>query len=213
MTIRVLLIDDHKLVRAGIAALLRDIPNVFVVGEGADGSDAVSMTSELNPDIVFLDLAMPGVSGLEALAQLTESYPAVKVIVLSMHTSEEHVLRALRLKAAGYMLKDVAPDELQSAINAVISGDNWLSPAVSKKVIAGYVGRTEESETVDSLTGRQLQVLKMIAAGKGTKEISSELELSVKTVETYRAQIMERLEIRDIAGLVRYAIRQGLVPL
>lgn len=212
MSIRVVIADDHQLLRAGISALLRDIPDVEVLGEAADGAAAVRLAGELKPDILFLDLVMPGMSGLEALASINETLPEVRIIVLSMHSSEEHVLRALRLGAAGYMLKDVAPEELGLAIRAVMSGENWLSAAVSKKVIAGYVARNNE-ETFDSLTSRQHQVLKLLAQGTPTKEISTQLNLSVKTIETYRAQIMERLDIHDVPGLVRYAVRHGIVPL
>jgi len=214
MTIRVVIVDDHQLLRAGIAALLRDIPDVEVMGEAADGAAAIRLAHELKPDILFLDLVMPGTSGLDALASINESLPEVQVIVLSMHSSEEHVLRALRLGAAGYMLKDVAPEELGLAIHAVMAGETWLSAAISKKVIAGYVARNSgEDIMLDSLTVRQHQVLKLIAHGVPTKEISTQLNLSVKTIETYRAQIMERLDIRDVPGLVRYAVRHGIVPL
>jgi DNA-binding NarL/FixJ family response regulator len=213
MTIRVVIADDHQLLRAGIASLLRDIPDVEVMGEAADGAEAIRLVHELKPDILFLDLVMPGMSGLDALASINESLPELRVIVLSMHSSEEHVLRALRLGAVGYMLKDVAPEELGLAIKAVMSGDNWLSAAISKKVIAGYVARNSNEEMLDSLTARQHQVLKLIAEGVPTKGVSTQLGLSVKTIETYRAQIMDRLDIHDIPGLVRYAVRHGIVPL
>jgi DNA-binding NarL/FixJ family response regulator len=213
MSIRIVIADDHQLLRAGITALLRDIPDVEVLGEAADGATAVQLAMELKPDILFLDLVMPGMSGLEALARINETLPEVRVIVLSMHSSEEHVLRALRLGAVGYMLKDVAPEELGLAIRAVMSGENWLSAAVSKKVIAGYVARNNTEESFDSLTSRQHQVLKLLAEGVPTKEIGTQLNLSVKTIETYRAQIMERLDIHDVPGLVRYAVRHGIVPL
>jgi DNA-binding NarL/FixJ family response regulator len=213
MSIRIVIADDHQLLRAGIAALLRDLPDVEVIGEAADGTQAVHLAQELKPDILFLDLVMPGKSGLEALATLNEAVPELRVIVLSMHASEEHVLRALRLGAAGYMLKDVAPEELGLAIRAVMAGENWLSAAVSKKVIATYVARNNGEEMLDSLTKRQHQVLKLLARGASTKGISTQLNLSVKTIETYRAQIMARLDIHDLPGLVRYAVRHGIVPL
>jgi DNA-binding NarL/FixJ family response regulator len=213
MSIRIVIADDHQLLRAGIASLLRDIADVEVIGEAADGAQALRLAEELKPDILFLDLVMPRMSGLEALVTLNERMPEVRVIVLSMHASEEHVLRALRLGAAGYMLKDVAPEELGLAIRAVMAGENWLSAAVSKKVIAGYVARTNGEEALDLLTARQHQVLKLLAQGVSTKDIGTQLSLSIKTIETYRAQIMERLDIHDIPGLVRYAVRQGIVPL
>lgn len=214
MGTRVVVADDHLLVRAGITTLLEDIPDVDVVGEASNGADAVKRVAELSPDVLFLDLTMPGMSGFEVLAQINESHPGVRVVILSMHDTAEHVLRALKLGASGYMLKDVFPDELAQAIRAVNKGDTWLSSAISKTVVAGYLGRNAGEETVlPQLTTRQSQVLKMIAEGHSTKHISSDLSLSVKTIETYRAQIMEKLDIHDVAGLVRYAIRQGISPL
>lgn len=214
MTIRIILADDHRLVRAGIGALLRDLPEVDVVGEGADGAEAVALVDELLPDVAFLDLVMPRMSGLDALARINEMHPEVRVIVLSMHASEEHVVRSLQLGAVGYMLKDGAPDELALALAAVMKGETWLSAPISRTAITDYLRRTTMRETLlDALTTRQRQVLKAIAEGVGTRDISEQLGLSIKTVETYRAQIMLRLDIHDVAGLVRYAIRHGIVPL
>lgn len=213
MNTRVVIADDHQLVRAGIASLLGDIPDVEVVGEAADGNEAVRLASELVPQIMFLDVAMPGMNGLDALALINEAEPSVRVIILSMHDSEEHVLRALKLGAVGFMLKDAAPEELAQAIKAIKAGHTWLSAAVSKTVIANYVERSGAEEIQSLLTVRQNQVLKMIAEGHSTKEISFALNLSVKTIETYRAQIMDKLDIHDLPGLVRYAIRQGIIPL
>jgi DNA-binding NarL/FixJ family response regulator len=213
MTTRVVLVDDHQLVRAGIGALLRELPNVSVVGEGADGEAAILLAQTLAPDVLFLDLVMPGMSGLIALERIIGQQPDLKVIVLSMHSSEEHIVRALQLGASGYMLKDVAPDELALALTAVMNGETWLSSAISRTAIAEYVGRTASESPLDTLTSRQRQVLKLIAEGHSTKDISAQLELSVKTIETFRAQIMDRLAIHDVAGLVRYAIRHGIVPL
>ena len=213
MTTRVVIADDHQLVRAGIASLLGDIPGVEVVGEASDGNEAVRLASELVPNLMFLDIAMPGMNGLEALALINEAEPAVRIIILSMNDSEEHVLRALKLGAVGFMLKDSAPEELAQAIKAINAGHTWLSAAVSKTVIASYVERSGADEIQSLLTVRQNQVLKMIAEGHSTKEISFALNLSVKTIETYRAQIMDKLDIHDLPGLVRYAIRQGIIPL
>jgi DNA-binding NarL/FixJ family response regulator len=213
MPTRVVLVDDHHLVRAGISALLRELPAVDVVGEGGDGETAIRLALELVPDVIFLDLVMPGMSGLVALERIIGQQPDVKVIILSMHSSEEHVVRALQLGAAGYLLKDVAPDELLMALKAVLNGDTWLSLAISRTAIADYVGRTAHESPLDTLTARQQQVLKLLAEGHGTRDIAAQLNLSVKTIETFRAQIMDRLSIHDVAGLVHYAIRQGIVPL
>jgi len=213
MTTRIVVVDDHRLVRAGIVSLLDEVTEIEVVGEASDGPQALKLISDLDPDVVLLDLAMPGMSGFDVLGQLGKSGVGVKVIVLSMHDSAEHVHRALKLGAAGYLLKDVLPDELLRAIDAVNKGNVWLSPAISKTVIDGYLGRNGSGDLLTQLTDRQGQVLKMIAEGLSTKQIGACLNLSVKTVETYRAQIMEKLDIHDIASLVRYAIRQGIVPL
>ncbi|TRZ98547.1 MAG: DNA-binding response regulator [Rhodocyclaceae bacterium] len=211
--IRVVLVDDHQLVRAGIGALLRELPDVDLVGEGADGETAIRLAQELVPDVLFLDMVMPGMSGLVALEQIIGQQPELKVIILSMHSSEEHVVRSLQLGGSGYMLKDVAPDELPMALKAVMSGETWLSSAISRTAIAEYVGRTAHESPLDALTARQHQVLRLLAEGSSTKDIAVQLELSVKTIETFRAQIMERLDRHNLAGLVHYAIRQGIVPL
>ena len=213
MVTRIVVVDDHRLVRAGIVALLEDIPEVQVVGQASDGIQALKTVAELKPDVLILDPAMPEMSGLEVLARIHESHPRVKVIILSMHDSAEHVHRALKQGASGYLLKDVLPDELVLAIDAITQGRTWLSSAISKTVIDGYLGRNGDEASLPQLTERQNQVLKMIAEGHSTKQISGHLNLSAKTIETYRAQIMEKLDIHDIAGLVRYAIRQGIVSL
>jgi DNA-binding NarL/FixJ family response regulator len=212
MVTRIVIVDDHRLIRAGIVSLLEGVSGVEVVGEASDGFSALKLISEVDPDIVLLDLTMPKMSGFDVLAQI-ENPEHVKTIVLSMHDSAEHVHRALKLGAAGYLLKDVLPDELALAIDAVNKGNTWLSSAISKAVVDGYLGRGGNDDPLFRLTERQHQVLKMIAEGRSTKQIGSHLNLSVKTVETYRAQIMEKLNIHDIAGLVHYAIRRGIVPL
>ena len=209
---RILLVDDHALVRAGMRSLLHEIPGVEVVAEAADGAEALRLAVELRPDVVLLDIAMKGMNGLDAAARLREQLPAAKVIVLSMHTSEEYVLLALRAGAAGYLIKDSATSELELALKAVARGETYLSPAISRQVVDGYVQRVGTAAAPEPLTPRQREVLKRIAEGRSTKEIAYELKLSVKTVESHRAQIMERLGIRDVAGLVRYAMRAGLVP-
>jgi DNA-binding NarL/FixJ family response regulator len=183
---------------------------VEVVAEASDGAQALQIAEREHPDVVLMDIAMKGMNGLEAAAKLREHQPGMKVVILSMHTSEEYVLLALRAGAAAYLIKDSATAELELALNSVMRGETYLSPAISRQVVDGYVQRVGAG--ADPLTQRQREVLKRIAEGRSTKEIAFELNLSVKTIETHRAQIMERLGIRDVAGLVRYAMRVGLVP-
>lgn len=211
-SLRVLLVDDHALVRAGIRSLLRDIEGIEVVGEAADGAEALALAGRERPDAVLLDIAMKGMSGLETAARFRELHPGVKVLILSMHASEEYVLQALRAGVVGYLIKDSATAELELALRSVARGETYLSPAISRQVVEGYVQRVGAGAGDDPLTPRQREVLKRVAEGRSTKEIAFDLGLSVKTVETHRAQIMERLGIRDVAGLVRYAMRTGLVP-
>jgi len=210
--VRVLLADDHALVRAGIRALLEGLEGVTVVAEAGNGGEVLELARKHRPDVVLLDISMPGLGGLEASALLKQELQEVRVVMLSMHANEEYVLQALRAGASGYMLKDSATAELELALQAVIQGETYLSPRISKQMVEGYVQRVGgEQPKSDTLTPRQRQVLQLIAGGHSTKEIAYRLELSVKTVETHRAQLMDRLQIRDIAGLVKYAIRNGLV--
>lgn len=205
--ISVLLADDHALVRAGIRALLASIDGIRVLGEAADGESALRLTASLRPDVLLLDISLADMSGLQVLRQLRTSQPATRVVVLSMHSESAYVSEARRSGAAGYLLKDAAPAELESALQTVMGGDHYLSPAIARHLAdAPPAGEADEL-----LTARQRQILKLIAEGRSTKEIAYDLELSVKTVETHRAQIMERLQIRDVPGLTRYAIRCGLI--
>ncbi|HWA38849.1 MAG TPA: response regulator transcription factor [Burkholderiales bacterium] len=210
--IRVVLVDDHALVRAGMRSLLGSMPQVEVVGEASSGEEALALARNLQPDVVLMDIAMKGMTGLEAATRMREACPRARVIILSMHAGEEYVLQALRAGAVGYLLKDAATGELELALRSVMRGESWFSPAVSRQVVEGYVQRVGGEAVADVLTARQREVLRLVAGGKSTKEIAYDLNLSVKTVETHRAQIMERLGIRDVAGLVRYALRTGLVP-
>jgi DNA-binding NarL/FixJ family response regulator len=210
--IRVLLVDDHALVRAGFRALLQQLPGVEVVAEANDGRAALAQLPAQNPDLILTDISMPGLSGLDLVTRVAQDWPQVRVIVLSMHANEEYVLQALRAGAAAYLLKDADPAELEIAIKAVAAGETYLSPAVSKHVINGYVQRVSDpANPLDPLTPRQREILRLIATGQSTKEIARTLNISVKTVETHRLQLMERLDIHEIAGLVRYALRVGLV--
>lgn len=212
--IRIFLADDHALVRAGIRSLLEKLSGVEVVGEADDGLSALAAIATAAPDILLVDIAMKGLNGLEAAARATRQFPRVKVIILSMHANEEYVMRALRAGAVGYLLKDSATLELELAIRAVTRGETYLSPAISRTVIDGYLGRVSGAgaPAAEPLTPRQRQILTLVAEGHSTKEIAFRLKLSGKTVESHRAQIMERLGIRDLPGLVKYAMRTGLIP-
>jgi DNA-binding NarL/FixJ family response regulator len=210
--IRVLLADDHTLVRAGVRGLLEGFEGIQVVGEADNGDEAVRLATQLRPDIVLLDIGMPGLNGLEAAGRLAALDTTVRVLILSMHTSEEYVLRALRAGCAGYLLKRSAVSELEVAVRAVARGETYLSPAVSKQVVDDYVGRTGGStDPLDALTPRQREILQLVAEGHTSKEIGERLGLSFKTVEAHRGQIMERLGLDDLPGLVRFAVRVGLV--
>ena len=210
--VRILVVDDHAVVRAGLRALLQDMADAELVGEAEDARSAIELALELRPDIVIMDIAMPGQNGLETTVRLKKDMPQLQVIILSMHNSKEYVLRALTAGASAYLLKDSAPAELEIALQAVSRGDTYLSPAVSKQVIQHSLGK-DQGETKPALTPRQREVLLLIAQGHSTKDIAHRLEVSVKTVETHRMQLMERLAIHDIAGLVRYAIRAGLIDI
>lgn len=208
--VRVLLADDHTLVRAGIRALLAGMPDVEVIGEAADGEAALQLALRLEPDVVLMDIAMKGMNGLQAAARLHEELPDTRVIILSMHATEDYLQQALRAGAAGYMLKDAATLELQLALAAVARGDTYLSPAVSAQIVEGFLQNSTSTGSA-ALTSRQNEILRLIAIGQSTKEIAFQLKLSGKTVDSHRAQLMERLSIHDVAGLVRYAIRTGLI--
>jgi DNA-binding NarL/FixJ family response regulator len=209
--IRVLVADDHALFRAGVRKLLQSFDGVEVVGEAGDGQEAVQLSGAHRPDVLLMDIGMPGLNGVEAAARLTREGPRPRVIILSMHTGEEHVLRAIRAGAAGYLLKDAKPPELEAAVRAVARGDIYLSPAISRYVVEDVRRGGAESGPLDRLTPRQREVLQLIAEGNTTKAIASRLGLSVKTVETHRAQLMDRLDVHDVAALVRLAVRLGLV--
>jgi len=208
---RVLLAEDHHLVRAGIRSILEDMPGLEVVAEASDGPEALKLVALRAPDIVLLDIALPGMNGLDAAARIARDHPRVRVVILSMHANEEYVSQALRAGAVGYLLKDSTVPELGLAIAAVQRGETYLSPAVSRRVIEGYVRQSQADGPLEGLTPRQRDVLRLIAEGRSTRDIATALGVSVKTVETHRAHLMERLDIRDVAGLVRYAIRTGLV--
>ncbi len=210
--VRLLIADDHTLVRAGLSKLIGALPGMEVAGEAGDGLALIALVAQTQPDLVLMDIAMPGLNGLDACAQLTREHPAVKVLILSMHQNEEYVRQALRHGAKAYLLKDAAPQELEQALQAVLRGDTYLSPAVSKGVMHDYVQRLRQEDQPGAvLTPRQREVLQLVAEGLSTKEIARRLDLSVKTVESHRSALMRQLDVHEVAGLVRYAVRTGLV--
>jgi DNA-binding NarL/FixJ family response regulator len=210
--IRILLADDHNLVRAGFRSLLESLAGVSIVSEACNGREALQLIETQHPDVVLMDIGMPELNGLEATTRATQDYPAVRVIILSMHADKEYVLKALRAGAAGYLLKDADITQLELAVRAVANGGTFLSPSISKQVIDDYLQRVgSESSGPQELTPRQRELLQLIAEGRTKQEIAQLLNISLKTVETHRDQMMERLGIHDVAGLVRYAIRTGIV--
>ena len=210
--IRVLVAEDHTLVRAGFQAILRDLPDVKVIAEAGNGREALRLIEAERPDVVLMDITMPDLNGLEATAHATSEFPDVRIIILSMHADEEYVLRALHVGAAGYLLKDADIDEFRRAITSVANGETYLSPRISG-IVADYVRNAGlEPTSLELLTPRQREVLQLLAEGHTVVGIGQMLGISHKTVETHRMALMERLDIRDIAGLVRYAIRVGLIP-
>jgi DNA-binding NarL/FixJ family response regulator len=212
--IRVLIADDHSLLRAGLRALLEASALFQVVAEAANGREAIAAVEAHRPQIVLTDIAMPVMNGLELAARVSQEFPDIKVVVLSMHADEDYVGPALQAGAVGYLMKDSATAELHLAIEAAARGESYLSPAVSRRVIADYVRLAgSEPRTAEILTARQSEILRLIALGRTTKAIARTLGISVKTVESHRAQVMQRLAIFDLAGLVRHAIRTGLARL
>jgi len=212
--IRVLLAEDHTIVRKGLRSLLDDEADIQVIGEAEDGRQAVEEVERLLPDVVLMDITMPGLNGLEAARRIKKRFPEVKVLVLTMHSNEEYIFQVLRAGASGYLVKQAAPAELVWAIQAIHRGDSFLSPSISRKVIEDYTRRAEATEVRDSfdrLTGREREILQLIAEGHTNREIAELLHLSAKTVETHRAHLMGKLDIHNVAELTQYAIRRGVI--
>ncbi len=210
--IRILLADDHKLFRAGIRALLQTVADVEIIGQAADGREALRLVAAHRPDVVLMDIMMPGLNGLDAAVRIGRAFPRTRVLILSMNTDEDSVLKALRAGAVGYLVKTADPAELELAIRAAARGENFLSSAVSGHVLDACLKRIDREQTsLERLPLRQREVLQLIAEGHTTKEIAAKLDISTKTAEAYRAELMKALEIHDIASLTRYAIRAGLV--
>jgi DNA-binding NarL/FixJ family response regulator len=212
-TIRILIADDHALLRAGVRSLLQSVPEFEVVGEANDGREALQLVDTLRPHVLLMDISMPNMNGLMAASKISVEFPEVHVIILSMHTNEDFVGQAIQNGAAGYLLKNAEAAELEFAVKAVARGETYLTPAVSKRMMGDYVDlrNGKPAPKGSLLTPRQTEILQLIAEGRSTKEIAGDLRISVKTVETHRAQLMDRLAIHDIPGLVRYAMRTGLI--
>jgi len=212
MTLRVLLADDHQIVREGLRALIERLPGVEVVGEARDGREAVEAAARTDPDVVVMDLAMPSMNGLEATRRIVAARSGVRVLCLSMRADRDAVLAALDAGASGFLPKECAPDELERALRAVAEGGTYLSPALAGEVVAAYregrdAGRNRPAQ---GLTAREREIVQLVAEGWSTKEIAARLGVSAKTVGTHREHIMAKLGVRSIAGLTRWALREGL---
>ena len=213
--IKVLLADDHTIVRKGLRSLLEEEEGIEVIGEAEDGREAIKLVEKLHPDIVVMDIAMPGLNGLEATRQLRRLYPEIKILILSMYANEEYVFQTLQAGAQGYLVKKAAPLELMSAIKAVYQGNSFLSPSISRTVIDDYIRRADKiskgDNAFETLTARETEVLQLIAEGRKNREIAELLYISIKTVETHRAHIMDKLDIHSTAELTHYAISKGII--
>jgi DNA-binding NarL/FixJ family response regulator len=213
-SIRVLLADDHKLIRAGLVLVVQQQPDLIVIGEADDGRQAVQLVESLKPDVVVMDIGMPNLNGIEAARQITASRPDTAVVILSMHADEGYVLRALKAGARAYLLKDSATTDLVQAIRAVVEGKSFFSPAVSKVLLQDYMRKLRRSGAEDSydlLSPREREVLQLVAEGKSNKEVANLLNLSTYTVETHRAKIMQKLNLKGVPELILYAVRKGII--
>ncbi len=212
--VRVLLADDHKLIRAGLVLVVQQQPDLSVIGEADDGRQAVQLVESLRPDVVVMDIGMPNLNGIEAARQITASRPDTAVVILSMHADEGYVLRALKAGARAYLLKDSATTDLVQAIRAVVEGKSFFSPAVSKVLLQDYMRKLQRSGAEDSydlLSPREREVLQLVAEGQSNKEVANLLNLSTYTVETHRAKIMQKLNLKGAPELILYAVRKGII--
>lgn len=205
--IRIILVDDHILLRAGVRSLLQSMAGMEVVGEASNGQEALALMHPPQPHIILTDISMPVMDGFDLTTQVRARFPQVQVLILSMHTTEEYIWRAMRCGARGYLSKGAPPSELEAAIRKVAQGETYMAPAV----LARFLSYVERQSPLDQLTPRQLEILKFIAAGKSNKQIAAALGIGTKTVETHRSQLMDRLRIHNVVELVRFAIRAGLV--
>jgi two-component system response regulator NreC len=210
----ILIVDDHAIVREGVRMILAKEADLEVVGEAADGAEAFDLTKRLQPQVVVMDISMPGMGGIEATQTIRETYPDVQVLALTMHEDETYVFQLLRAGAAGYVLKRAAAQDLVQAVRAAAKGEAFLYPSVARKVVEDYLKRVEtgeERERYDGLTSREKEILTLIASGSSNQQIAEKLFISIKTVQTHRAHILEKLGLHDRTELVRYAIRKGLI--
>jgi two-component system nitrate/nitrite response regulator NarL len=213
--IRLLLVDDHPVVRKGIRSCLEDQEHLIIVGEATDGQEAVNKVKELSPDIVLMDIDMPNMSGLEATKIIRKDFPKTRVLILSVHTNKEPVLQIIKSGAQGYVLKDASPEVLVRAMEAIDAGEPFFSPDISQIVLNQYMAEANEDESSEALklTAREKQVLAMIAEGKSNKDMANHLGVGVRTIETHRERVMDKLNIHSVAGLTKYAIANGIVNL
>jgi DNA-binding NarL/FixJ family response regulator len=213
---RILLVDDHALFREGIRALLSTESDIQVVGEAADGNQAINLAEKLSPDIIVMDLVMPGMNGIQAAQQLHDKHPDIKILILSMYDDDEYVCQILKAGASGYVLKRAASDDLLRAIREVSSGGSALHPTVAAKLLKDYVRKsrsTEQREPGSVLTARESEILKLVAEGRTNQQIADILGLGRKTVDTHRTNIMRKLDLHDVTALVKYALKRGLINL
>lgn len=211
---RILLADDHQLMRSGVRLMLEREPDLTVVGEAADGREAVALAKSLKPEVVVMDIGMPNLNGIEAAQQMTHEIPDLAIVMVSMHSDESYVLRALKAGARGYLLKDSAEADLINAVHVVAGGKSFFSPAVSKLLLDDYVRKLKRSGTDDAydlLTPREREILQLIAEGKSNKDVANLLNLSVYTVESHRSNLMEKLNLRGLPELILYAVRRGII--
>ena len=211
--IKVLVADDHTILRQGIKSLLANEEEIEVIGEAKNGREALAIIEETLPDVILMDIAMPGLNGLEATRRIKKKFPRMKVLVLTMYTNEEYIFQILNAGANGYLVKETAFQDLISAIKAVYKNEAFMSPSISKKVINSYIKRAQndEKQTCEILTTREREILQLIVEGNSSKKIAEILFISPKTVETHRTHIMDKLNIHNRTGLVKYAIRKGIV--
>lgn len=217
-TTKILIVDDHEVVRDGLKNILTSLENITIAGEAGNGEDAVKMYSSLKPDLVIMDISMPGMNGIEATKVIKEKDPDARILILTMHDNQEYLNQIIRSGAKGFILKNTDKDELLEAVRTVSSGDNFFSKDISKLIIDNYIRTAKETEKNDGykevpLTKREIEILKLIASGYSNQEIANILYISYNTVDTHRKNIMHKLSIKNTAGLVRYAIEKGLISL